>query len=62
MRHANLGLLRAKCHVGLMQYDEALKACAYSKEKGNKEAAFLETTIKKTQYWVDSFDRLSRLK
>ena len=62
MRHANLGLLRAKCHVGLMQYDEALEACAYSKEKGNKEAAFLETTIKKAQYWVNRLDCLSRPK
>ena len=57
MRHANLGLLRAKCHVGLMQYDEALEACAHSIEKGNKEAALLETTIKKTRDFVELLSR-----
>ena len=35
MHHAYLGLLRATCHVDLMQDDEALEACTYVKEKGN---------------------------
>ena len=59
MRHANLELLRAKCYVGLMQYDEALEACAHSREQGNLEAVLLETTIRKT---LDFVERLSNPK
>tara|TARA_B100000795_G_scaffold176854_1_gene133640 strand:+ start:80 stop:856 length:777 start_codon:yes stop_codon:yes gene_type:complete len=53
--HGNLSLLRAKCHIGLMQYNKALDACVYSKEKGNKEAISLESTIKKVVGFFERF-------